>query len=85
MTISKTLTKKFLAFNGKICEMEYDLNRLNKTAIRCIGEIFDLDKRMEFSFFTIDNKVSGYTPTNWTKEFISTLVSATLGRELPFE
>ena len=86
MTISKPLTKTFLSCKGRLCEMDYDLNRLNKTSIRCFGEIsIDLGKRMEFSFFTIDNKVFGYTPTNWTKEFISILVYATLGRELPFE
>ena len=86
MTISKTLTKTFLTCKGRLCEMDYDLNRLNKTSIRCLGTIsIDLDKRLEFSFFTINDKIAGYTPTSWAKEFISSIVSATLGRELPFE
>lgn len=88
MLYSQNYQETNIIINGKQFKMEYDLaTTINANSVRAFGNIYlDPDNDpMEFTFFTINGKIAGYTPMNGTKEFIANIVSTVVGKELPFE
>lgn len=86
MLASNNFKKTKITLDRKEFDMEYDLAKVMEGSVRGFGNIYtDSEEPMEFTFFTLNNKIAGYTPMNGTKEFIGSIVSAVLGHELPFE
>jgi len=72
--------------NGQQYKLEFNITNPMEGSITVFGNIYiNSDDPIEFTFFTINNRIAGYTPMNGTKEFIGNIVSSILGHELPFE
>lgn len=75
-----------ITIGGNQFRMEYDLSNVIPGSFRAFGNIYvNPEEPIEFTFFTINNKIGGYTPMNGTKEFIGSIVHAVLGQHLPYE
>jgi alpha-amylase/alpha-mannosidase (GH57 family) len=86
MLASNNFQETTITLDGKQYRMEYDLAAAIENSVRCFGNIYlNEDKPMEFTFFTLNNKIAGYTPMNGKKEFIANIVETTTGKNLPFE
>jgi hypothetical protein len=91
MLHSNNFQKTTITIDGKEFEMEYDLAKYDEKSLRAFGNIYtDPDdkendsKIQQFTFFTINNEIAGYTPMNGKREFISAIATAVLGVTLPF-
>ncbi len=75
-----------IEINGKESRMEYDVAPAIQNSVRGFGNIYiDLEKDpMEFTFFTLNNQIAGYTPMNINREIISEIVEITTGSKLDF-
>ena len=74
-----------IIIDGKEYKMEYDVSQAMEKSIRGFGNIYiDEEEPMQFTFFTIDNKIAAYTPMNGTKDFISNIVETATGHKFPF-
>lgn len=76
---------------GKELEMEYDFSDLDEKSSRGFGNIYTDpddketdDKIIQFTFFTLNNEIAGFTPMNGKREFISQIVKAVTGKDLAF-
>ncbi len=75
-------------FNEKGFKMEYDLKITPEGSYVASGNIYINgadEEPTEFTFFTINNRVAGYTPMNWKKEYIGAIVETVTGKKLPVD
>ncbi len=81
----ETTTFKFEEKNFK---MEYDLKISQQGAYVGFGNIYfngEENDPAEFTFFTMNDRVAGYTPINGTKEYIGAIVETVTGKKLPVD
>jgi hypothetical protein len=69
MLHSKKYKETRITIEGISYRMEYDLADTMPGSVRAFGNIYmDPEDPLEFTFFTINNQIAGYTPMNGTKE-----------------
>lgn len=81
------LTTTF-TFEGKSFNMEYDLKITPEGSYVGFGNIYFKGKDeepAEFTFFTINDRVAGYTPMNGKKEYIGAIVETVTGKQFPVD
>ena len=75
-------------FQDKSFKMEYDLRITPEGSDVGFGNIYikgDDEEPSEFTFFTINGRIAGYTPMNGTKEYIGAIVETVTGKKLPVD
>lgn len=75
-------------FQNKSFKMEYDLKMKPDGSDVGFGNIYLIgedEDPLEFTFFTINGRVAGYTPLNVTKEYIGAIVETVTGKKLPVD
>ena len=75
-------------FQDKSFKMEYDLRITPEGSDVGFGNIYikgDDEEPSEFTFFTINGRIAGYTPINGTKEYIGAIVETVTGKKLPVD
>lgn len=86
MFYSNNFQETTITINDEQYNMEYDVANLMPGSVRAFGNIYVIpDEPIEFTFFTISDRIAGYTPMNGTREFIGNIVSTVVGRDLLFE
>lgn len=86
MLHSNNFQETSITLKNQQYRMEYDLADTIPGSVRAFGNIYvNDDDPIQFTFFTLNNKIAGYTPMNGTKEFIGNIVFTVLGYNLPFE
>ena len=73
------------SFQNKSFKMEYDLRVTPEGSDVGFGNIYikgDEEEPTEFTFFTINGRVAGYTPMNATKEYMGAIVQTVTGKKL---
>ena len=87
MLHSNNYQETMITINGNQYKMEYDLaTTINDNSVRGFGNIYiESDNPMEFTFFTLNGRIAGYTPMDGKKDLIGNIVSTVVGKELPFE
>ena len=87
MLHSENFKETTITINGEKCRMEYDVAPAIENSFRGFGNIYMAGKNepLEFTFFTLNDQISGYTPMNIKKEIMADIVDATTGQRLPFE
>ena len=75
-------------FQDKSFKMEYDLRITPEGSDVGFENIYikgDDEEPSEFTFFTINGRIAGYTPMNGTKEYIGAIVETVTGKKLPVD
>src|SRR5215467_1225840 len=72
MLYSRNFEETIIILNGgNRYRIEFDLSRLNENSVRCFGNIYiNPEDPIEFTYFTVNNEIGGYTPMNAAREFI---------------
>lgn len=75
-----------IVINGQQYPMEYELKEMMPKSYAGFGNIYvNQDEPFEFTFFTVNDKIGGYTPMNATRDLISNIVLTVTGVNYPFE
>lgn len=83
MLHSDNFQETTITLNDHEYRMEYDVQQATVNSIAGFGNIYiNEDEPMEFTFFTIDGRIAGYTPMNLKKEVIADIVEAAIGQRL---
>lgn len=87
MLFSNNFQTTIFTWDDKNFKMEYDL-RASPDGNSAFGNIYingENDEPNEFTFFTVNGRVAGYTPMNGKKEYIGAIVETILGIKLPID
>lgn len=86
MLHSNNFQETMITINNEEYRIEYDVAPAIENSIRGFGNIYmDEENPLEFTFFTLNNQIAGYTPMNARRDLIANIVETTTGQRIPFE